>query len=106
MTTGPITGSTKAYRELADGGRVPFRRVTLTNGEHLDLYDTSGPYTDATAVIDLTAGLPPRPGVGATAAPSCSAPAPARSPPRWRSSPNAKACPPSWCATRSPVAAR
>jgi phosphomethylpyrimidine synthase len=63
VTTGPITGSAKAYRELADGGRVPFRRVTQTNGETLDLYDTSGPYTDATAVIDLTAGLPPRPGV-------------------------------------------
>ena len=63
VTTGPITGSAKAYRELADGGRVPFRRVTQTNGETLDLYDTSGPYTDATAVIDLTAGLPPRTGV-------------------------------------------
>ena len=63
VTTGPITGSAKAYRELADGGRVPFRRVTQTNGETLDLYDTSGPYTDATAVLDLTAGLPPRPGI-------------------------------------------
>jgi phosphomethylpyrimidine synthase len=63
VTTGPITGSAKAYRELTDGGRVPFRRVTQTNGETLDLYDTSGPYTDATAVIDLTAGLRPRPGI-------------------------------------------
>ncbi|HEV7419837.1 MAG TPA: phosphomethylpyrimidine synthase ThiC [Mycobacterium sp.] len=63
VTTGPITGSSKSYRELADGGRVPFRRVTQTNGEHLDLYDTSGPYTDQAAVIDLTAGLPPRQGV-------------------------------------------
>jgi len=58
VTTGPIAGSTKIYR---DG--VPFRRVNLSNGEHLDLYDTSGPYTDAHAVIDLHAGLPPRPGV-------------------------------------------
>ncbi|MDT5194634.1 MAG: phosphomethylpyrimidine synthase [Mycobacterium sp.] len=66
VTTGPITGSVKVYRELAPeagGGRVPFRRVHQTNGEHLDLYDTSGPYTDQAAVIDLTAGLPPRPGV-------------------------------------------
>lgn len=55
VTTGPITGSSKLYR---DG--VPFRRVHLTNGEHLDLYDTSGPYTDLDAVIDLTAGLPRR----------------------------------------------
>jgi len=63
VTTGAITGSTKVYRELPDGGRVPLRRVNLSNGEHLDLYDTSGPYTDPTAVIDLAAGLPGRPGV-------------------------------------------
>src|ERR1700752_1456194 len=62
VTTGPITGSTKIYRDV-DGMRVPFRRVNLTNGEHLDLYDTSGPYTDPHALIDLHAGLPPRPGV-------------------------------------------
>jgi phosphomethylpyrimidine synthase len=55
VTTGPITGSSKLYRN-----GVPFRRVHLTNGEHLDLYDTSGPYTDRDAVIDLTAGLPRR----------------------------------------------
>src|SRR5258705_2031727 len=58
VTTGPIAGSTKIYR---DG--VPFRRVNLSNGEHLDLYDTSRPYTDHDAVIDLHAGLSPRPGV-------------------------------------------
>lgn len=66
ITTGPITGSTKVYREIEHDGtamRVPFRRVNLTNGEHLDLYDTSGPYTDDGAVIDLNAGLPARPGV-------------------------------------------
>ncbi|HEX3785930.1 MAG TPA: phosphomethylpyrimidine synthase ThiC [Pseudonocardiaceae bacterium] len=53
ITTGPISGSHKVYR---DG--VPFRRVSLTNGEHFDLYDTSGPYTDSTATIDPQAGLP------------------------------------------------
>ena len=58
VTTGPIVGSTKVY---IDG--VPIRRVNLSNGEHLDLYDTSGPYTDQDAVIDLHAGLPPRSGV-------------------------------------------
>src|SRR6476646_10282919 len=58
VTTGPIVGSTKIYR---DG--VPFRRVSLSNGEHLDLYDTSGPYTDPHAVIDLHKGLPSRPSV-------------------------------------------
>ncbi len=69
VTTGPIAGSSKAYRNLdisPDGGpaaKVPFRRVNLSNGQHFDLYDTSGPYTDADAVIDVTAGLPGRPGV-------------------------------------------
>ncbi|GLZ32795.1 phosphomethylpyrimidine synthase [Lentzea sp. NBRC 105346] len=54
VTTGPISGSRKVYR---DG--VPFRRVELTNGEHVDLYDTSGPYTDDNAVIDVHSGLSP-----------------------------------------------
>jgi phosphomethylpyrimidine synthase len=65
VTTGPIEGSTKIYHEVAavPGARVPFRRVHLSNGEHFDLYDTSGPYTDFDAVIDLAAGLPARAGV-------------------------------------------
>jgi phosphomethylpyrimidine synthase len=55
VTTGPISGSEKIYRgELG----VPARRVQLTNGEHFDLYDTSGPYTDSSARIDVQAGLP------------------------------------------------
>ncbi|TDW70466.1 phosphomethylpyrimidine synthase ThiC [Kribbella pratensis] len=55
VTTGPISGSEKIYRgELG----VPARRVHLTDGEHFDLYDTSGPYTDASARIDVQAGLP------------------------------------------------
>lgn len=61
VTTGPIQGSVKHYEQIdADGVtlRIPVRRVNLTNGEHFDLYDTSGPYTDDTAVIDLEAGLP------------------------------------------------
>jgi len=57
VTTGPISGSEKIYREY-DGLRVPWRRVNLTNGEHFDLYDTSGPYTDSTAEIDVQQGLP------------------------------------------------
>ena len=55
VTTGPIQGSTKVY---IDG--VPFCRVELSNGEHIDLYDTSGPYTDPNAKIDLERGLPKR----------------------------------------------
>ncbi|MCF8603157.1 phosphomethylpyrimidine synthase ThiC [Gordonia sp. HY442] len=57
VTTGPIEGSTKHYVQI-DDMRVPTRRVNLTNGEHLDLYDTSGPYTDVTAAIDIERGLP------------------------------------------------
>ncbi|XVS64920.1 phosphomethylpyrimidine synthase ThiC [Actinosynnema sp. CA-299493] len=58
VTTGPISGSHKVYREVDGGVRVPFRRVELTNGEHVDLYDTSGPYTDDKATIDVHSGLP------------------------------------------------
>ena len=58
VTTGPITGSRKVYREVGDGLRVPQRRVDLETGEHLDLYDTSGPYTDADVAIDVRRGLP------------------------------------------------
>ncbi|NKY56479.1 phosphomethylpyrimidine synthase ThiC [Nocardia flavorosea] len=57
VTTGPIEGSVKYYREV-DGLRIPVRRIALTNGEHFDVYDTSGPYTDTSAAIDLEAGLP------------------------------------------------
>ncbi|OLL74533.1 Hydroxymethylpyrimidine phosphate synthase ThiC [Pseudonocardia sp. Ae168_Ps1] len=58
VTTGPITGSAKAWVEGPDGISVPVRRIALSNGEHHDVYDTSGPYTDPTAVIDVGAGLP------------------------------------------------
>src|ERR1700744_3926126 len=65
VTTGPIAGSHKVYRELdgPPGARRPSRQLDLSNGQHFAPYDTSGPYTDADAVIDVTAGLPPRPGV-------------------------------------------
>jgi len=58
VTTGPIRGSHKVYLEGPEGLRVPVRRVELSNGEHHDVYDTSGPYTDDNAVIDVRAGLP------------------------------------------------
>ncbi|WP_433198283.1 phosphomethylpyrimidine synthase ThiC [Nocardia sp. CA-107356] len=57
VTTGPIEGSVKHYQEV-DDLRIPVRRINLTNGEHFDVYDTSGPYTDDAATIDLDAGLP------------------------------------------------
>ncbi|MBC7301268.1 MAG: phosphomethylpyrimidine synthase ThiC [Nocardia sp.] len=57
VTTGPIQGSVKHYQQV-DGLRIPVRRINLTNGDTFDVFDTSGPYTDADAVIDLEAGLP------------------------------------------------
>ncbi|MGN2635517.1 phosphomethylpyrimidine synthase ThiC [Nocardia takedensis] len=56
VTTGPVEGSVKHYRQV-DDLRIPVRRINLTNGEHFDVYDTSGPYTDTAATIDLDAGL-------------------------------------------------
>ncbi|MEK6649026.1 MAG: phosphomethylpyrimidine synthase ThiC [Actinomycetota bacterium] len=60
VTTGSIQGSTKRYEPVAGFPemRIPLRRVNLSNGEHFDLYDTSGPYTDERAVIDIEVGLP------------------------------------------------
>jgi len=58
VTTGPVSGSGKVHRDAGEGIRVPFRRVGLTNGEHVDLYDTSGPYTDDSVRIDVHSGLP------------------------------------------------
>jgi phosphomethylpyrimidine synthase len=57
VTTGPITGSHKVYHRTESGLRVPARRIDLTNGEHFDVYDTSGPYTDPETEIDVHSGL-------------------------------------------------
>ncbi|WP_374562507.1 phosphomethylpyrimidine synthase ThiC [Ideonella sp.] len=37
--------------------QVPLREVSLTNGETVVLYDTSGPYTDPSVAIDVRHGL-------------------------------------------------
>ncbi|MGK3200801.1 phosphomethylpyrimidine synthase ThiC [Amycolatopsis sp. MEPSY49] len=57
VTTGPITGSHKVYHQTESGLRVPARRIDLSNGEHFDVYDTSGPYTDPEASVDVHSGL-------------------------------------------------
>ncbi|QBI52667.1 phosphomethylpyrimidine synthase ThiC [Streptomonospora litoralis] len=62
VTTGPVMGSQKVYHEVSDPDsarplRVPQRRVALDNGSHIDLYDTSGPYTESSADVDVHAGL-------------------------------------------------
>ncbi|MCF2514871.1 phosphomethylpyrimidine synthase ThiC [Sphingomonas sp. G124] len=58
VTTGPIRGSRKIY---VGPNRVAMRQVDLepSSGEPpVTLYDTSGPYTDPEARIDIMAGLP------------------------------------------------
>jgi phosphomethylpyrimidine synthase len=60
ITTGPIDGSHRVHLSGPDGLDVAARRIELTDGTHLDVYDTSGPYTDENATIDLEAGLPRR----------------------------------------------
>ncbi len=65
VTSGPITGSRKIYsapRERSDI-LVPFREIALhptAKEPPLRVYDTSGPYTEENARIDLAVGLPER----------------------------------------------
>ncbi|WKB53503.1 phosphomethylpyrimidine synthase ThiC [Eleftheria terrae] len=60
LTREPFPASRKVYvaGERHPQLRVPMREVTLTNGEVISLYDTSGPYTDPEAQIDVRRGLP------------------------------------------------
>jgi phosphomethylpyrimidine synthase len=59
LTREPFPASRKAYLAGSRGDlRVPMREVALTNGESVSLYDTSGPYTDPAAAIDVRRGLP------------------------------------------------
>ncbi len=61
VTTGPIRGSRKVHVEGRDGLKVAMRAIDLepSCGEPpLHVYDTSGPYTDPEARIDIMAGLP------------------------------------------------
>jgi phosphomethylpyrimidine synthase len=63
VTTGPLPGSQKIHHRPQ--GRadiaVPFREIALdpsANEPPVRVYDASGPYTEAGAAIDLSAGLP------------------------------------------------
>ncbi|UZG42645.1 phosphomethylpyrimidine synthase ThiC [Caldimonas thermodepolymerans] len=60
LTREPFPASRKIHvpGQLHPDIRVPMREVTLTNGEVVTLYDTSGPYTDPQASIDIRRGLP------------------------------------------------
>ena len=63
VTSGPLPGSQKIHRPGSRADlKVAMREVVITpeSGEvPIALYDTSGPYTDPNAQIDLTKGLPP-----------------------------------------------
>jgi phosphomethylpyrimidine synthase len=64
----PFPGSRKVYVEGPGGIRVPMREVSLKSARSVGgqeeenppvrVYDTSGPYTDPDATIDLKRGLP------------------------------------------------
>ena len=60
VTTGPIRGSRKVQigAKSGSGVRVAMREIDLEGGEpSVRVYDTSGPYTDPAATIDIRAGL-------------------------------------------------
>ena len=63
VTTGPVQGSRKVHvsPESARDLRIPFREIALSesSGEPpFRVYDSSGPYTDTAATIDVEKGLP------------------------------------------------
>ncbi|MDE2602530.1 MAG: phosphomethylpyrimidine synthase ThiC, partial [Bradyrhizobium sp.] len=62
VTTGPLPASRKIFvtPDEAPDLRVPLREIILSEGAgepNVPVYDTSGPYTDPSVVIDVNAGL-------------------------------------------------
>jgi phosphomethylpyrimidine synthase len=52
-------GTMKVYVQGSDPSiRVPMREIALTDGTSHTVYDTSGPYSDASATTDIRTGLP------------------------------------------------
>jgi len=60
ITREPLPASTKVYvqGDLFEGLNVPMREIALTDGTSVTVYDTSGPYTDPNAEINVRKGLP------------------------------------------------
>ncbi|WP_019220512.1 phosphomethylpyrimidine synthase ThiC [Bartonella senegalensis] len=63
ISCSPFPASCKIYQQspFFSDVRVPLREISLTNGSSekpLNIYDTSGPYTDKDMIIDITKGLP------------------------------------------------
>jgi phosphomethylpyrimidine synthase len=61
VTCGSLSGSRKIYSAPEGHAdlRVPLREIALTGEPPFHVYDTSGPYTDADATIDVERELPP-----------------------------------------------
>ncbi|MEK9951716.1 MAG: phosphomethylpyrimidine synthase ThiC, partial [Curvibacter sp.] len=60
LTREPLPASRKTHLTGSRPDlRVPLREIALSNGETVTVYDTSGPYTDPQADIDVRRGLPP-----------------------------------------------
>ena len=58
LTRQPLPASQKTFITGSRPDiRVPVRDVTLSNGDVVSLYDTSGPYTDPQVAIDVRQGL-------------------------------------------------
>ncbi len=59
ISTEPLLNSKKVYvnGKLFKDIKVPFREISLSNGEKLCVYDTSGVYTDENVSIDVTRGI-------------------------------------------------
>ncbi len=60
ITRDPLPASRKVYVTSTDNEhlKVPMRQIALTDGSAVTVYDTSGPYTDSNAAIDVHTGLP------------------------------------------------
>ncbi|MDB5473302.1 MAG: phosphomethylpyrimidine synthase ThiC, partial [Devosia sp.] len=62
VSTTPLSASRKVYASsaIAPDVRVPFREIGLSDpaASAFRVYDTSGPYTDPAAAINLERGLP------------------------------------------------
>ncbi len=60
LTREPLPASKKIYIPGSQTDiRVPLREIMQSNGEAVTVYDTSGPYTDLRATIDVRQGLAP-----------------------------------------------
>ncbi|MEJ2043201.1 MAG: phosphomethylpyrimidine synthase ThiC [Reinekea sp.] len=59
MTRTPFPASQKIFVESADNSsiKVPMRQINLTDGTHIHVYDTSGPYTDLSTPVDVHSGI-------------------------------------------------